>query len=142
MIVALDHLAHSRGFVEGQASWDEAWAARLIIEVASSLGAAPAVVARCREASGSKRGVERQDVPRPRDRSQEDSFGVAVWKSLVIELDLRCSKHRDQKADDRSKQSGSASESFDLCGQLGTITGGEIAGDYVRHTAVNPASNG
>ncbi len=142
VIVALDHLAHGVDLIGSQACRDDARTACLIIKVTSGLGTTPIVVAGCRETRDSKRGVEWHDVSRPCDRSQEDALGVAVREALVFELDLRCSKHRDQKTDDRSEQSGSASEFFDLRGQRGTITAGEIAGDHVRRAAVNPASNG
>jgi hypothetical protein len=63
------------------------------------------MVARCRETRDSKRCAERQDFSRPLDRSQENLLGVAFWKSLVIELDLRYPKQGDQEANYCSEQS-------------------------------------
>ena len=141
-LVALDHFAHAVDFTWSQACRDDTRSAWLVIEIAPSFGATTTVVARRRDTRNSKRGAERQDSPRPRDRSQEDPCDVTFRKSLVIELDIRCSKHRDQEADDCSEKSGSTSESFDLRGQLGTIVGSDIAGDHLGHAAVHPASNG
>jgi hypothetical protein len=84
MIVALDLLAHILGFIGSQACRDDARAAWLVIEIAPGLGAAPTVVAGCRQASDSKGGAQRQDVSRSRDRSQQDLLRLAVWKSLWI----------------------------------------------------------
>jgi len=124
--VALDHLSHFIDFIWGKTSGDDSRAAWLVIEIASSLGEAPTVVARCRETRDSKRRAERQDLPRPLDRSQENPLGVAFWKALVVESDLRYPKQGDQEANDRSEQSRSALEPFDLGCQLGTIMGSEI----------------
>jgi hypothetical protein len=48
------------------------------------------------------------------DRSQENSLGAAIWNSFVIELNFRCPKHGDQQGNDRSEQSRSVPEPFDL----------------------------
>jgi len=50
------------------------------------------------------------------DRSKENPLGVAFWKPLVIEPDLRHAKHRDQEANNRSEQNRSTPEPFDLRG--------------------------
>ncbi len=76
------------------------------------------------------------------DRSQENPLGVAIWKSLVIEPELRHTKHGDQEANHRPEQSRSAPEPLDLDGQLGIIRGSEIARDDIGSAAMNPASNG
>jgi hypothetical protein len=55
------------------------------------------------EAESPVTGIERQNLSCLLDRSQENPLGVASWKSLVIEPDLRCSKHGDQWAIDRTK---------------------------------------
>ncbi|MAG30462.1 MAG: hypothetical protein CL908_06140 [Deltaproteobacteria bacterium] len=96
VIVALDHLSHIFDFSGSQACGDDSRAACLVIEIASSLAAAPSVVARCRETRDSKHRSERQDLPRPLDRSQENLLGVAFWKAFVVESDLRCPKQGDQ----------------------------------------------
>jgi hypothetical protein len=89
VIVTLNHLSHAFDFIRGQASRDDSWAAWLVIEITSGLGAAPTVVAGRRETRDSKCRAERQDSLCPLDRSQENPLGVTLWKPLVIELDLR-----------------------------------------------------
>jgi hypothetical protein len=76
VIVALDHLAHVLDFIGSQACGDDSWTDCLVLETTASLGAAPTVVARCRELRDSQRSVERQDLPRPCDRSQEITSGT------------------------------------------------------------------
>jgi hypothetical protein len=98
VIIALDPLFHVFDFTGRQARRDDSWAARVIIQIAPGLRAAPTVVARCGETRDSKRRVERQDLPGAPDCSQENPLGIAFWKSLVIELDLRCPKQGDQEA--------------------------------------------
>jgi hypothetical protein len=94
----------------------------LIIQVASGLGPAPAVVARRRKTHDSKCRVQWQNLPCPLNRSKENPLGVAFWKSLVIELDLRYSKHGNQEANDRSEQSHSAPELSNFDNKIGAIT--------------------
>jgi len=114
VIVVLDHLAHVLDFIRGQSSRDDSWTAWLVLEITASLIATPTVVARCRETRDSERRAERQDLPRPLDRSQENSLGAAIWNSFVIELDFRCPEHGDQQGNDRSEQSRSVPELFDF----------------------------
>jgi len=140
--LALDQLLHRFDFSGSQACRDDSRAAGLIIQVASGLGLTPAVVTRRRETHDSKCRAQRQDPPCTLDRSEDNPLGVTFWKSLVIDPDLRYSKHGDQEANDRSEQSRSTSEPFDLGGQLGIIIGSEIARGYVGRATVNPASNG
>ena len=75
-------------------------------------------------------------------RSQENSLGAAIWNSLVVETDIGYSKHRDQKAYDRSEKSCSTPEPFDLGGQLGMMMGSEITRNHVGRTTMYPTSDG
>ena len=89
----------------------------------------------------SKSRVERQNLSCSLDRSQENPLGIAFWKSLVIETDVRHSKHRDQEANDCSEQNRSTPEPFEFRGQLDTIMDSEIASDDIARAAMNPSSN-
>jgi hypothetical protein len=114
VIVALDHLAHVSNFIGSQACRGDSWTAWLVIEITPSLGAAPTVVARCRETRDAQRCIERQDLPGARDRPKEAPLGFCFRKSLVIEPNLRYPKHGNQEANYGSEQSGSTPEPFDL----------------------------
>lgn len=140
-----DFIADAEEYLVGSLPWKAEWGITsfwLVIEITSSLGAAPTVVARCRETRDSKRRAERQHLPRPLDRSQENLLGVAIWKALVVESDPRYPKQGDQEANDRAEQSRSGLEPFDLGSQLGTIMGSVIARNHVGRAAMNPTSDG
>ena len=120
----------------------DSWGARLIIQVASSLGPPPAVVARRRETHDPKCRVQWQNLSCAFARSQKNPLGIAFGKSLVIMLYLRGPNQRDQEADDRSEQSRSTPQPFDLGDELTTIVVGKVTGDDVSRAARNPTSNG
>ena len=142
VVLALDQLLHRFDFSGSQACGHDSWAARLIIQVASSLGPTPTVVARCRETRDSKGRVQWQNLSCALDRSQKNPLGVAFGKPLVIELDLRRPKQGDQEANDRPEQGRSTPMPFDLGGQLGMIMGGEIGRNHLGRATVNSAPNG
>ena len=75
-------------------------------------------------------------------RSQENPLGIAFWKSLVIESDLRSPKLGGQEANDGAEQSRPTPESVDLRCHLRRIIGSEIGCNDIGRAAMNPASNG
>ncbi len=86
--------------------------------------------------------MERQNLPRTLDRSQQDLLGFAFRESLIVESDLGDAKHGDQKTNDRAEQGRPLLVLANLRKQVSTIADKEIGGDDIGHTAVNPASNG
>jgi len=142
VIAALDHLPHVFDFSRSQSRGHNSRAARLVIQVASSLGTTPAVVARRGESRDSERRIQRQDSSRTFDCSQKCSLGVALRKPLAVEPNFRDAKHGDQQANHRTEQSRSLRQGMHLCNEFGTLAGSEIAPDDIRSTAVNPAPDG
>ncbi len=86
--------------------------------------------------------VERQNLSCSLDRSQKNPLGIAFWKSLVIETDVRRSKHRGQEANYRSEKSRSTPEPFEFRDEFTTVVVGEVTGDDISRAAMNQASNG
>ena len=86
--------------------------------------------------------MERQNLLRTLDRSQQDLLGFAFRESLIVESDLGDAKHGDQKTNDRAEQGRPLLVLANLRKQVSTIADKEIAGNHIGHTAVNPASNG
>ena len=86
--------------------------------------------------------MERQNLSRTLDRSQQDLLGLAFRESLIVELDLGDAKHGDQKTNNRTEQGRPLLVLANLREQVSTIVDKEITGDDIGRTAVNPASNG
>ncbi len=86
--------------------------------------------------------MERQNLPRTLDRSQQDLLGLAFRESLIVESDLGDAKHGDQKTDNRAEQGRPLLVLAHLRKQVSTIVGKEIAGHHIGYATVNPASNG
>jgi hypothetical protein len=103
VVLTLDHRLHGFDFTGCQASGNDPRTAGLVIEFAPGLGTTPTVVARRREARDPQRRPQRQNLSCTFDRSQQDSLGIAIWNSLVIELNFRYAKHGDQQANHRTE---------------------------------------
>ena len=139
VVATLDHLLHGFDFLGSQARRDDARTARLIIEFAPGLGTTPAVVAGGRQPCDSERRVERQNLPRTLDHSQQDLLGLAFRESFIVESDLGDAKDGDQKTDNRAEQGRPLLVLANLRKQVSTIADKEIAGDHIGRTAVKQA---
>ncbi len=86
--------------------------------------------------------MERQNLPRTLDRSQQDLLGLAFRESLIVESDLGDAKHGDQKTNNRAEQGRPLLVLANLRKQVSAIADSRITGDHIGHATVNPASNG
>jgi len=95
-----------------------------LVQFAPLFQATPTVLAGGRQPRDSQRRTERQNISCTLDRPQQGFLGVAIWKSFVVELDLRHPKHGDQQSNNCTEQSRAMLIVVDLSNQVGAIMAG------------------